>query len=282
MRMFTSLLLLTLLSFSYSDGQVNKLYTDKDPAEAFITPPLSSRPGVFWCWLNGNMTKESITRDLEAMKAKGINRAEIWDVAAVRTPEFIPSGGAFLGDESVSLIKHALSEGKRLNMRIGIIASSGWNAGGSWVTPDWASKALYFSEIQVEGSQKISMKLPFPKFPEHCPMKDDHTPIFYKDVAVLAVPFHDDKTIDNPNQVINITAHFSNGQLDWEAPQGKWGIIRYVCSNTGQSLIVPSPKSKGLFIDFFDPEATKRHLKYFYGQAWYNPGKLRGKRPGIL
>ena len=29
-------------------------------------------------------------------------------------------------------------------MRIGIIASSGWNAGGSWVTPDWASKNLFY------------------------------------------------------------------------------------------------------------------------------------------
>jgi hypothetical protein len=38
--------------------------------EAFANPPLSARPGVFWDWLNGNITKEGITRDLEAMKSK--------------------------------------------------------------------------------------------------------------------------------------------------------------------------------------------------------------------
>ena len=119
----------------------------------FVNPPMAYKPGAFWCWLNGNMSPISITRDLEAMKSKGINRAEIWDVAAVKEPSFIPAGGEFLGDKSVSLIKHAISEGKRLKMSIGIVASSGWNAGGSWVTPDWASKNLFFSKVEVEGSR---------------------------------------------------------------------------------------------------------------------------------
>ena len=88
-------------------------------------------------------------------------------MAAISNPDFIPAGGPFLGDESVSLIKYAISEGKRLNFKIGIIASSGWNAGGSWVTPDWASKSLFFSETEAEGPQKISIGLPFPEFPEN-------------------------------------------------------------------------------------------------------------------
>ncbi|MDR1601805.1 MAG: twin-arginine translocation signal domain-containing protein [Tannerella sp.] len=43
--------------------------------EAFGNPPLSARPGVFWDWLNGNITKAGITSDLEAMQSKGILRA---------------------------------------------------------------------------------------------------------------------------------------------------------------------------------------------------------------
>ena len=161
---------------------------DMSMREGFVNPPVESRPGAFWCWLNGNMTKESITRDLEEMKAKGMNRAEIWDVAAISNPSMIPAGGPFLGDESVELIRHAVAEGRRLDMRIGIIASSGWNAGGSWVTPDWASKSLFFSETAVSGPARIRLNLPFPEFPESCPMKDKTTPVFYKDIAVVAVP----------------------------------------------------------------------------------------------
>jgi len=274
---------LILLFLSCSLGNVsNGKDINTDMSFTFKNPPSSARPGVFWCWLNGNMTHESITRDLEAMYAKGIMRAEIWDVAAVRNPDFIPAGGAFLGDASVALIKHAISEGKRLGMKIGIIASSGWNAGGSWVTPDRASKALYFSESGTAGPGRISMDLPFPKLPSHCPVKVDGTPVFFKDVAVLAVPYSDDKTIDNPEQVIDLTTHFADGHLDWEAPEGRWSIIRYVCSNTGQSLIVPSPKSNGLFIDFLDPKATERHLKYFMDRLGITPENAADSGPAYF
>jgi len=245
--------------------------TIEELSNEFVNPPEPYRPGAFWCWLNGNMSAVAITRDLEAMKAKGINRAEIWDVAAIRDPAFIPAGGDFLGDESVRLIKHAIAEGKRLKMSIGLVASSGWNAGGSWVTPDWASKNLYFSKVEVAGPQAIAIDLPFPKFPEGCPMKDEVTPVFYKDVSVLAVPANEEKSIEHVSRVISLTSSFKNGKLVWEVPAGKWTILRFVCSNNGQQLIVPSPNSNGLFIDFFDPQATIRHLQYFMDRLGVTP-----------
>ncbi len=276
-------LLSLLLSVTFTSCLTNKgTGTISEMAVGFENPPPSVRPGVYWCWLNGNMTKEAITRDLEAMKSKGINRAEIWDVAAIRNPDMIPAGSAFLGDESVALIKHTLAEGKRLKMRIGIIASSGWNAGGSWVTPDWASKALYSSETQIDGPGKITMELPFPKLPKNCPVKAGQTPIFSKEVAVLAIPFNEGKIINHPEQIINLANYYSNGRLNWDAPEGKWVIVRFVCSNTGQRLIVPSPKSSGLFIDFFDPEATRRHLEYFMDRLGITPENASESGLGYL
>ena len=262
---------LLIISCSNPVDRTDEIQSVQQVSKEFSDPTESYRPGAFWCWLNGNMSTTAITRDLEAMKSKGINRAEIWDVAAIRDSSFIPAGGAFLGDESVRLIKHAIAEGKRLKMRIGIVASSGWNAGGSWVTPDWASKNLYFSKVEVTGPQAIAMNLPFPKFPEGCPMKDEVTPIFYKDVSVLAIPANEEKTIEDVTRVISLTSSFKNGQLVWNVPAGKWTILRFVCSNNGQQLIVPSPNSNGLFIDFFDPQATTRHLKHFMDRLGVTP-----------
>jgi alpha-L-rhamnosidase len=271
------LIFLGILTIGYSisvgpkNRSVGTLEISQQLSAEFVNPPLSYRPGAFWCWLNGNMTPTAITRDLEAMKSKGINRAEIWDVAAIRNPSFIPAGAEFLGNESVSLIKHSIAEGKRLKMSIGMVASSGWNAGGSWVTPDWASKNLYFSKVEISGPQALSIDLPFPKFPEGCPMKDQNTPVFYKDVSVLAVPYNANKHISDVSQVISLTPLFKNGKLVWNVPDGKWTILRFVCSNNGQRLIVPSPNSNGLFIDFFDPNATIRHLKYFMDRLGVSP-----------
>ena len=263
------IIVFSILMVSFSNMKQQKTSSDRNDMSIqildseFVNPPNAYKPGAFWCWLNGNMSTRSITRDLEAMKSKGINRAEIWDVAAIRNPSFIPAGPEFLGDHSANLIKYAIAEGKRLKMSIGIVASSGWNAGGSWVTPAWASKNLFFSKVEVEGPRNFSVELPFPKFPEGCPMKDSVTPVYFRDVDVLAFPSSKEKNIGDVSEVQILTKFFNKGKLEWKVPKGKWTILRFVCSNNGQQLIVPSPNSNGLFIDFFDPQATKKHLKYF-------------------
>ncbi len=40
-------------------------------------PPNEARLRAYWWWLNGNVTKASITHDLEQMKAKGFGGAVI-------------------------------------------------------------------------------------------------------------------------------------------------------------------------------------------------------------
>jgi hypothetical protein len=163
----------------------------------------------------------------------------------------------------VDFIKHALSAATRLGIRIGMVASSGWNAGGSWVTPEWAAKALYSSELKVAGPQFFSGSLPFPEVPRRCPKDKDGVPEYYKEIAILAIPDNPDKKIKDLGDLVLLNKKFDGKVLKWEVPEGNWTLLRFVCTNTGQHLIVPSPNSDGLFIDFFDPKATKRHLKYF-------------------
>ena len=64
-------------------------------SNGFVNPPASSRPGAFWPWLNGDVTKESITSDMEEMKDKGMSGAEIWDIEA----RYNPDGAFGIGPE---------------------------------------------------------------------------------------------------------------------------------------------------------------------------------------
>ena len=230
----------------------------------FVEPPLNARPGGFWDWLNGSISKEQITRDLEAMKTGGMRGAEIWDVAAAADPDRrVPAGPAFLGPESTQLIAHAIREADRLGLEIGIVASSGWNAGGSWVTPEHAGKGLYQTTTTVTGPKEFQGELPLPALPTHCPRDEQGKPIYLREVAVLAVPHHQEKTLTDVNQVIDLSANIdAGGKLRWEVPAGEWDILRFVCMNHGQRLIVPSPNSNGPMIDFFDPRATEFHLHH--------------------
>ena len=47
--------------------------------EGFLNPPHDAKPQTWWHWMNGNVTKEGITADLEAMAEIGIGGAQIFD-----------------------------------------------------------------------------------------------------------------------------------------------------------------------------------------------------------
>jgi len=237
---------------------------DRLSPAAFADPPVHVRPGSFWDWLNGAITKEQIARDLEAMKRGGMRGGEIWDVAAITDPDGrVPAGPAFLGPESTRLIVHAIREADRLGLEIGVVASSGWNAGGSWIPPKHAGKGLYQSISTVTGPTGFHAELPLPELPELCPRDAHGRPIYLREVAVVAVPHDKSKTLADVNQVVDLTKRIAaDGKLRWDVPAGDWDILRFVCANHGQQLIVPSPNSGGPMIDFFDPRATEFHLHH--------------------
>ena len=258
-------MLLCTIFVSYRSEKKSNVNTNSIQhfSEAFVNPSMSYRPGAYWTWLNGDVTKASITHDLEEMKAKGMGRAEIYDLLAMHNPDGkYGVGPAFLGDESVQSILHALAEGKRLGIQIGMVASSGWNAGGPWVKPDWAAKALYTSSLSLVGPSVYSGTLPLPKFPKQSPKDKNGVPQYMKEIAIMAIRDHPDKKIKTSDDVIMLNKQFDGEKLQWQVPEGKWTILRFVCSNTGHHLIIPSPNSDGLQIDFLDPKATTRYLQH--------------------
>ena len=48
--------------------------------EGFKNPPDIARPRVYWYWMNGNITKEGITKDIEWFYRAGIRGMETFDV----------------------------------------------------------------------------------------------------------------------------------------------------------------------------------------------------------
>ena len=94
-------------------------------------------------------------------------------------------------------------------------------------------------------------------------------------MAVLAWPYAENKLIPDISKIINLSEKFKDGQLSWEVPPGNWQVVRFVCTNNGQQLIAASPNSKGLFIDFLDPEATRFHFEYILNKL----GLKKGSNP---
>lgn len=242
----------------------------------FIDPPLHARPKVYWWCLNGNIDTLRAREEFSAMKKAGISGFDLFEIG-VPKGDTISGGPAFLSDESLKVIKWVVREAGKLDLTVGLNLASSWNAGGAWIQPHHGGKSLYCSSTQISGGSSFkSIKLPFPtvSFPKSSliggtdkpmiPFRDDGKPVYYEEVSVIAIPAGVPKNTIDTAQIINVSGFFDpkNEILKWNAPSGDWEILRFICSNSGQQLVLPSPLSAGLTIDHFDSVAVETHLMY--------------------
>jgi len=158
----------------------------------FLNPPNDARPGVYWYFMDGNISRSGITGDLEAMKAAGINNVTFLEVNVG-----VPRGKIdFLSPEWQELFKHAEKECERLHIKMTLGTGPGWaGSGGPWVKPEESMQILVSSSVDVSGDDNVVIKLPVPEnkkpyFGESAitgNLKDEWKN-FYEDVAVLAFP----------------------------------------------------------------------------------------------
>ena len=246
--------------------------------QGFRTPPLEARPRAFYPWINGNVDPAEISRELEQARAKGMGGFDIWDVSAVVDEEkVVPAGPPFMGPESLSAIAHTIREAGRLGLDIGIIVSSGWDAGGSWIPPEHATKGLFRSHRVVESTSPVALDLPDPGLPADFTTKryksirklgPNGRPLYWEEIAILAWPERPDRQIA-PTEVFDLS-----GQREWTPPPGRWRITRYVSTVTGQPLYSSSPNSAGPMIDHLSAAATEFHCNYFLDRLARELGPL--------
>ncbi len=73
LKKITYFLLLSLLFWQCNNIQgINSPEEREKLEQGFRNPPDAARTWVYWFWINGNISKEGITADLEAMKEVGI------------------------------------------------------------------------------------------------------------------------------------------------------------------------------------------------------------------
>src|SRR5690349_9004718 len=150
----------------------------KDPGfiqaeKNFANPPASARPWVFWYWMNAAVSKKGITADLEAMKQVGIAGAYLMPIKDTTSPpQFLPAARQ-LSPEWWALVKFAMQEAKRLNIKLAMHVSDGFAlAGGPWITPELSMQKLVWTKTYIKKGQIINTILSKPETNEG----------YYKDV----------------------------------------------------------------------------------------------------
>ena len=164
-RTLIMLMLITLVGGAAAD----------DLESLFANPPDATKPRCYWYWMDGHITKEGLTADLESMKRFGIGEGYIGIISGQSGMDPKPEPKA-LTDAWWDFIVHAIREGRRLGVDIGFFNSPGWSqSGGPWVQPDQAMRYVALPETRVRGPKRFEEKLPAPEGP-------------FQDVAVLAFP----------------------------------------------------------------------------------------------
>lgn len=251
----------------------------------FAHPPRQMQPFVWWHWMGSNISKEGITKDLEAMKDSGIGGATIFNLtscARLRDDGPPPKEDApvslwpditYRSPRYWEMVEFAASEARRLGLEIGLHNCVGYSAtGGPWVTVDQSMQKVVWTQTPVAGPTEFHATLATPKT-----FKD-----YYGDIAVLAVP--DRAGVDGhlpviqPGEIVDLTAKMqASGSVDWSVPTGKWVIVRLGYASTGAT---PHPMPEGttaLEVDKLDMAHSRFHFENVLGPLKEHLGPYFGK-----
>lgn len=234
-RLALALLASTSAAFAALDQPWQKL-SDPTAAEAaalFASPPIETGAQFTWGW-QGPVDRAVIARDLDGMKAAGINAAALEPKTGMNHP--------YLSPEYFELVKVAVAEAKKRDMRLWIMDEGDYPsglAGGKFTVerPDLRMQALAAPErIAVAGGTTLSRDL---------------------SADVICAVATDKAT--GTTQVLDI----ASGKLAWTAPaKGEWEVaLTSRVYRTMPTRSANNPRNTKdathSLMDFLDPNATQ-------------------------
>jgi hypothetical protein len=274
-------------------------------------PPRDARVRAYWWWLNGNVTSNSITRDLTEMKAKGFGGALICDAdgSSQDGNDRAPHGPTFFSPAWRGLYKHTLHEADRLGLEMSLNIQSGWNLGGPMVTQADAPKKLVWTESRVTGPANSAAKLSQPRGrdnfyrdlfvlayrvrtdlpPDRRPLQNQEQKALIKALVPFSAPdstplFQEfsagpDEEDARATDIIDLTEKLDpDGNLRWSVPAGEWQVLRLGFTlNDHCRVSTCSQGWDGYAIDPFDAGTFSRYWDAVVEPLIADAGPLAGK-----
>lgn len=233
-----------------------------DKREAgFVTPPSSVQTGTYWYWIEGNISKEGVEKDLEAMKAAGINRAFVANIGGAGTGD--PNSQykvEFMSDEWWNITRAALKKATELGIDIGMFNSPGWSqSGGPWIKAGQTMRYLNSSRTVVKGPGLVTVKLPQPAdefqdvkvvaFPNPTPAC---TVLTTANASITAVPSMGDLTALTDGDNSTDVRFATNGEYIIEINPQDWFTARSI-------VVRPAPASINTDVELQAMDADGRY-----------------------
>ncbi len=257
-------------------------------SQGFQNVPVNSRPWVYWWWHNGNVTKESITRDLEQMKAKGIGGFLMFDSRGYHQHYLPPPPpkNEFLDPQWRALVKFSMEEAHRLGLQMSMnLSTHAGSLHAPWNMGDNRPKKLVWTASEVSGPRRVSIELPagtgdarawevalFAVRRSHAAPATGAagSPTVslsgkWRDIAT-EVPKEPGAPV---TEVLDLTKSIGpNGALSWDVPAGEWTLLRFAY------VIIPGFDTT---VDVLNRKAIEEYFNRVAGPILKDAGPLAGR-----
>ncbi len=231
------------------------LFGADDLAAVFKNPPQDAKPFTWWHWMSGNISKEGIVKDADAMVKAGYGGLQLFNI----TQTGLMPGPIYYGSEKWwELLDFAAEEMSKRNLDFGMTNGAGWaTTGGPHISPAYAIQQLVWTEKQIADSSKD--KIVLEKFDKNIhkhvtlcpsttmsqgvdlPQKDEWQRKFYKDIIVFAFP--------TPKDELNGAE--GHRLKDWQLKSGNKGMTP-TAKIPRDTAVAPYPIDEKSIIDITD------------------------------
>lgn len=248
------------LPFMPSQEEINKPFGKSDEA-SFLDPPKVYHPQTWFHYIGGNVSKEGITRDLEAIAKAGFAGIQLFHGQFGGKWPGVDPQITSLSPNWDDAVKHTATECRRLGLVFSMNNCPGWaTSGGPWIEPSNAMRNLVWSRTDVTGGKVISRVLPLPQ-PSAEPWRD------YQQVTVLAFP----TPLDDSGMPLEPESAKSNMGADWKT---------FLTGHAEKPIkLSPADPDKPYWIEVTFPKAVTLRSVEFPSVQGFNHG--RSYDPGV-
>ena len=240
--------------------------------EMFCQPTELQKPLIIWQWMDGLVTKEGITRDLEAFKEAGLAGMQNFQIGGPQQMRIGNPENAIGSENWKELLRFTLDECERLGLTFGTHNCPGWSSSAyPSVTPVLSMQKLVFSEVPLlKGKRKVALPAP----------ESDPTWNYYEDVAVFAIPSDSTATL---GQIVNLSEYFDPKSQILSLPKkiklpADAAILRIGQTTNGKTNEAQAPETgRGLECDKLSREAVKAFWDGYPAMVIETAGRHAGK-----
>ena len=248
-------------------GCFQSLFAQQSLREDFLNPRDEHRALIIWQWMDGLVSREAITHELEAFKSAGLAGVQNFQIGGDMQSRIGDPSCAIGSEKWKEMMRWAMDECERLGLSFGTHNCPGWSSSAYvTVTPEYSMQKLVVESVAyTPRSNAISL----PR------AETDPKYNYYQDICVLAMP---DDSLVSKSDILDLTAILPAMERGrWSDTvvvtkkmmkalpkafvkrmnEGNWQLLRFGHTTNGKTNDAQSPVSgQGLECDKMNRDAV--------------------------